>query len=297
MALLLFNKPYGVICQFSRDGDKPTLADFVRVPDVYPAGRLDTDSEGLLLLTDDGALQHRISDPKAKLPKHYWVQVEGVPTQAALKALATGVDLGDFVTRPAEARAILEPAGLWPRDPPVRYRAAIPTSWIELVITEGKNRQVRRMTAKVGYPTLRLIRHRIGPYSLDDLAPGKASILDAQAAPPRARPSAPPGGRRTPGSAARGGPARKTPARAGQARSGEAPQNPPRRGQSRPDPTRQEPLRQGQSRSGAARQGKVPGGRPAPATPGARPPRPSGKGAAPARGLAAKTSRNTRRAK
>jgi 23S rRNA pseudouridine2457 synthase len=181
VALYLFNKPYGVICQFSRDGDKPTLADFVRVPDIYPAGRLDTDSEGLLLLTDDGALQHRISDPKAKLPKHYWVQVEGVPDQAALEALAAGVDLGDFVTRPGEARAIEEPAGLWPRDPPIRYRAAIPTSWIELVITEGKNRQVRRMTAKVGYPTLRLIRHRIGPHSLEDLAPAKPG-------PPRAEP-------------------------------------------------------------------------------------------------------------
>jgi 23S rRNA pseudouridine2457 synthase len=171
--LLLFNKPYGVICQFSRDGEKPTLADFIRVPDVYPAGRLDTDSEGLLLLTDDGRLQHRISDPRAKMPKHYWVQVEGVPGAAALAALAKGVDLGDFTTRPAQARLIDEPPRLWPRNPPIRYRAAIPTAWLELVITEGKNRQVRRMTARVGHPTLRLIRHRIGPYAVDGLPPGE----------------------------------------------------------------------------------------------------------------------------
>lgn len=171
--LILFNKPFGVICQFSRDGDRPTLADFIRVPRVYPAGRLDTDSEGLLLLTDDGALQARISHPRAKLPKSYWAQVEGTPDAAALSALAAGVDLGDFVTRPGQARGIAEPPGLWTRDPPIRYRAAIPTAWIDLTITEGKNRQVRRMTAKVGYPTLRLIRHQIGPYTLKGLAPGE----------------------------------------------------------------------------------------------------------------------------
>ena len=188
MTLILFNKPFGVICQFSRDGDRPTLADFIRVPEVYPAGRLDTDSEGLLLLTDDGPLQHRISDPKAKMPKHYWVQVEGVPDAAALQALAAGVDLGDFVTRPAKARMIAEPAGLWPRDPPVRYRAAIPTSWVELVISEGKNRQVRRMTAHIGYPTLRLIRHQIGPYSIESLGPGESRILELAASPNRRPP-------------------------------------------------------------------------------------------------------------
>jgi 23S rRNA pseudouridine2457 synthase len=171
--LLLFNKPFGVICQFSESGGKPTLAEFIRVPAVYPAGRLDTDSEGLLLLTDDGKLQHRISDPKAKMPKHYWVQVEGTPDPQALAALARGIDLGDFVTRPAQVRAIPEPPGLWPRDPPIRYRAAIPTSWLDISITEGKNRQVRRMTARVGLPTLRLIRHRIGPYTLDTLRPGE----------------------------------------------------------------------------------------------------------------------------
>ena len=173
MTLILFNKPFGVVCQFSGDGSRPTLADFIRVPAVYPAGRLDTDSEGLLLLTDDGALQARISHPRAELAKHYWVQVEGVPEAPALRALAAGVDLGDFVTRPAGAARIAEPAQLWPRVPPIRYRAAIPTAWLEIAITEGKNRQVRRMTAKVGYPTLRLIRHRIGPYDLAGLAPGQ----------------------------------------------------------------------------------------------------------------------------
>jgi len=183
MALLAFNKPFGVICQFTRDGDRPTLADFIRVPNVYPAGRLDTDSEGLLLLTDDGALQHRISHPKTKLPKHYWAQVEGLPTRAALAALTGGVDLGDFVTRPGRVEAIAEPAGLWPRNPPIRYRAAIPTSWLDLSITEGKNRQVRRMTAHVGLPTLRLIRHRIGPYTLEDLAPGEWRYVDIDALP------------------------------------------------------------------------------------------------------------------
>lgn len=203
MTLILFNKPFGTICQFTRDGDRPTLADFVAVPAVYPAGRLDTDSEGLLLLTDDGALQARISHPRAKLPKHYWVQVEGEPTDAALRALTAGVDLGDFRTRPASARRIAEPPDLWPRTPPIRYRAAIPTAWLDIAITEGKNRQVRRMTAKVGFPTLRLIRHRIGPYGIEGLAPGEwrradpAAFADPAAlgtggsAAPRKRPSGP----------------------------------------------------------------------------------------------------------
>ncbi|HEY4374622.1 MAG TPA: pseudouridine synthase [Burkholderiales bacterium] len=196
--LILFNKPFGVICQFSRDGERPTLADFVRVPRVYPAGRLDTDSEGLLLLTDDGPLQARISHPRAKLPKSYWVQVEGIPDAAALAALAAGVDLGDFVTRPGEARVIAEPPGLWTRDPPIRYRAAIPTAWIELTISEGKNRQVRRMTAKVGYPTLRLIRHRVGPYTLKGMAPGQWQEGDAGAMPRPASPPAAPSSRGKP---------------------------------------------------------------------------------------------------
>lgn len=171
--LILFNKPYGVICQFSGDGTRPTLKDFIDVPGVYAAGRLDTDSEGLLLLTDDGALQHRIADPRHKLPKTYLVQVEGEPDAAALALIRNGLDLGDFVTRPCEARLTSEPNWLWPREPPVRFRKSIPTAWLELVLREGKNRQVRRMTAKAGYPTLRLLRVAIGDYTLHGLAPGQ----------------------------------------------------------------------------------------------------------------------------
>ena len=171
--LILFNKPYGVICQFSSDGMHPTLKDYVQIPGVYPAGRLDTDSEGLLILTDDGPTQSRIADPRHKLPKTYWAQVEGAPTEADLEPLRRGVDLGDFVTRPAKARLINEPAGLWPRNPPIRYRANIPTAWIELTISEGKNRQVRRMTAKIGFPTLRLIRAAVGEWTLGALQPGE----------------------------------------------------------------------------------------------------------------------------
>lgn len=170
--VLLFNKPYGVICQFSRDGLHPTLADYISVADFYPAGRLDTDSEGLLLLTDDGKLQHRITDPKHKLPKTYWVQVEGVPSEAALERLRDGLQLKDGPTLPAQASIMKEPVGLWQRDPPVRFRKDIPTRWLQLTIREGKNRQVRRMTAAVGYPTLRLIRYSIGDCSLDGIASG-----------------------------------------------------------------------------------------------------------------------------
>jgi 23S rRNA pseudouridine2457 synthase len=176
--ILLFNKPYGVICQFSRDGLHPTLADYMALPGFYPAGRLDTDSEGLLLLTDDGKLQHRITDPKHKLPKTYWVQVEGAPDEAALQQLRRGVQLKDGLTLPAEARMMDEPAGLWQRDPPVRFRKNIPTSWLALTIREGKNRQVRRMTAAAGFPTLRLIRYAIGDWTLDGIAPGKWSGIN-----------------------------------------------------------------------------------------------------------------------
>ncbi len=171
--LILFNKPFGVICQFSPSGDKPTLKNFINIPDVYPAGRLDTDSEGLLLLTNDGVLQARIADPRYKLMKTYWAEVEGIPTIADLKPLHAGIDLGDFVAKPAQARLMPPPSALWPRDPPVRFRKEIPTQWLEIGITEGKNRQVRRMTARIGYPTLRLIRAAIGDWQLDNIPPGK----------------------------------------------------------------------------------------------------------------------------
>jgi 23S rRNA pseudouridine2457 synthase len=170
--LLLFNKPYGVLCQFTGEGARRTLADYVDVPGVYVAGRLDADSEGLLVLTDDGRLQAAIADPRHRLEKGYWAQVEGVPTEAALEALRRGVALRDGPTRPARVRAIPEPAALWPRDPPIRVRQAIPTAWLELALREGRNRQVRRMTASVGLPTLRLVRFRVGPWRLDGLAPG-----------------------------------------------------------------------------------------------------------------------------
>ena len=170
--LILFNKPYGVLCQFSGAGARPTLKDYIAIPGVYPAGRLDAESEGLLVLTDEGALQHRISDPRHKLAKTYWVQVENVPTPIALESLRRGVDLGNFVTRPAQVRLAPEPEWLWPRQPSIRTRKQIPTSWLELTLSEGKNRQVRRMTAAVGYPTLRLIRYRVGSWDLAGLAPG-----------------------------------------------------------------------------------------------------------------------------
>ena len=173
MTLLAFNKPFGVLCQFSGDGTaRPTLADFIDMPGVYPAGRLDLDSEGLLLLTDDGRLQARIADPRFKLPKTYLVQVEGEIDEAALASLRRGVDLKDGPTRPAVADRIDAPT-IWPRDPPVRFRKTIPDCWIELTIHEGRNRQVRRMTAAVGYPTLRLVRWRIGDWTVAGLAPGE----------------------------------------------------------------------------------------------------------------------------
>jgi 23S rRNA pseudouridine2457 synthase len=171
--LIAFNKPFGVHCKFTRGEGQRTLADYVEVPDVYPAGRLDSDSEGLLLLTDDGALQARISSPRHKLPKVYWAQVEGSITDDAIAQLRAGVDLGDLRTLPAGARRTEEPANLWPRVPPIRYRAKIPTSWVEITLREGKNRQVRRMTAKVGFPTLRLIRAAIGGVTLERLEPGQ----------------------------------------------------------------------------------------------------------------------------
>jgi 23S rRNA pseudouridine2457 synthase len=176
--LLLLNKPFGVVCQFSADGMHPTLADWITVPGVYPAGRLDTDSEGLLLLTDDGALQHRITEPKHKMVKRYRVQVEREPGEAVLDRLRAGLVLKDGPTRPCEVRRIDEPAGLWPRDPPVRHRATVATCWLELGISEGRNRQVRRMTAAIGHPTLRLIRVAIGPWQLGGLRPGQWQDAD-----------------------------------------------------------------------------------------------------------------------
>jgi len=178
--MLRFHKPYQVLTQFSDASGRSTLADFISVSDVYPAGRLDRDSEGLLLLTDDGRLQHRISHPDHKLEKTYWVQVEGVISKAAISQLRRGVVLQDGVTQPAKVMAICEPESLWPRDPPVRYRAKIPTSWLSLTISEGRNRQVRRMTAAVGFPTLRLIRYAIGPVTLDGLQPGDCEEIDSQ---------------------------------------------------------------------------------------------------------------------
>jgi 23S rRNA pseudouridine2457 synthase len=177
--LIAFNKPFGVICKFSPEPGRPTLADYIKVPNVYPAGRLDTDSEGLLLLTDDGVLQARIANPRHELAKIYWAQVEGTPTEAALSALRSGVDLDDFRTKPVGAQVISEPPNLWPRNPPIRYRAKIPTTWLELTLREGKNRQVRRMTARVGFPTLRLVRAAIGRVSVDSLEPGAWREIDA----------------------------------------------------------------------------------------------------------------------
>lgn len=179
--LIAFNKPFGVICKFRPEPSRRTLADYIHVRSVYPAGRLDSDSEGLLLLTDDGALQARIANPRHALAKVYWTQVEGAPTEAALVRLRNGVDLGDFRTKPAGARLIDAPGDLWAREPPIRHRARIPTAWLELTLREGKNRQVRRMTARVGFPTLRLVRAAIGQISVHGLAPGAWCEIDPAA--------------------------------------------------------------------------------------------------------------------
>ncbi len=179
MALIRFNKPYGILSQFTDTGmpeARATLSEFITMPGVYPAGRLDRDSEGLLLLTDDGALQAQIADPRFKLPKTYLVQVEGLPDAAAIAQLRRGVTLKDGPTRPAKAE-LIDPPTLWPRDPPVRYRKTVPDSWLRLTITEGRNRQVRRMTAAVGHPTLRLVRWSIGEWTLDDLPPGEWRVV------------------------------------------------------------------------------------------------------------------------
>lgn len=183
--LILFNKPFQVLCQFSSPDGRPSLADHVQVPGVYPAGRLDYDSEGLMLLTNDGKLQHRIAHPDHKEAKTYLAQVEGVPTPQQLARLQAPLDLGDFVTRPCRAVRIAEPTWLWPRNPPIRDRKNQPTSWLAITIDEGKNRQVRRMTAAVGLPTLRLVRSSIGPFSLatHPLMPGEYIEVPASALP------------------------------------------------------------------------------------------------------------------
>lgn len=177
--VILFNKPFQVLSQFTTDGDKTTLAQFIDDSDCYAAGRLDYDSEGLMILTNNGRLQQRIADPKFKLAKTYWAQVEGIPGEAALEQLRRGVTLKDGVTRPAQARLIDEPT-LWERHPPIRERKQIPTCWIELVIKEGKNRQVRRMTAAVGFPTLRLVRYAVGDLTIDDIPNGEHRMITAQ---------------------------------------------------------------------------------------------------------------------
>ena len=181
--LLRFNKPFDVLPQFTNGQGRSTLADFIDLKGVYPAGRLDRDSEGLMLLTDDGKLQASIADPRHKMTKTYWVQVEGTPDETALAALRKGVELKDGLTRPAKARLIAEPPGPWPRTPPIRVRKAVPDTWLELTISEGRNRQVRRMTAAVGHPTLRLIRYGIGAWTLDGLAPGRWDLIDPPATP------------------------------------------------------------------------------------------------------------------
>lgn len=174
--LILFNKPYGVLTQFSGEAPEQTLAGFIKIPNVYAAGRLDKNSEGLLLLTDNGALQHKLTHPKFNKKKHYWVQIEGIPSEKELDVLRKGLKLGSQSFLPAQVHLIDEPL-LWPRNPPIRFRKTIPTCWLEIILREGKNHQVRKMTAAIGYPTLRLVRHKIGDWQLDNLQPGEYKLV------------------------------------------------------------------------------------------------------------------------
>ncbi|MFC3909611.1 pseudouridine synthase [Legionella dresdenensis] len=176
--ILLFNKPYDVLCQFTGEKNDTTLANFIQLPDFYPAGRLDKNSEGLLILTNDGRLQHQLSHPRYNKKKHYWVQVEGVPKQQDLEPIRQGLLLNGIRYLPAAVKLITEPEKLWPRDPPVRFRKTVPTSWLEIILQEGKNHQVRKMTAAIGFPTLRLIRHRIADWQLNDLLPGQFVLVN-----------------------------------------------------------------------------------------------------------------------